>query len=167
MVVTTVDVAASGSCSLRALLAADWLLTVTPNVEPAAMSLAGISARSWELLSNTVGLFCPFQRTTDVAMNPVPFTVRVNPGPPARIVFGLTLVMRGAPGARVAISKLRPGERAPPEPGAGLRTVTVAAPDVAISLDGIAALSSPVLTNSVGLAAPFQNTVEPATKLDP
>src|SRR5438034_6930965 len=79
MVVTTVDVAASGSCSLRALLAADWLLTVTPNVEPAAMSLAGISARSWELLSNTVGLFCPFQRTTDDAMNSVPFTVRVNP----------------------------------------------------------------------------------------
>ena len=48
-----------------------------------------------------------------------------------------------------------------------MRTVTVAVADVAISLAGIVALSSLVLISSVGLVAPFQNTVEPETKLDP
>src|SRR6266540_904212 len=166
-VVIALELSPCGSRSFRALPAAAWLLTVTLNVDPAAISLAGISALSWELLSNTVDLFCPFHRTTDVAMNPVPFTVRTNPGPPARIVLGLTLVMAGVPGPRVRIAKLLPCERLPPEPGAGLTTVTVAVPDVAISLAGIVALSSLVLTSSVGLAAPFQNTVAPETKLDP
>ena len=143
------------------------MLTVTPKVDPPAISLAGISARSCELLSNRVGLFCPFQRTTDVAMNPDPFTVRTNPGPPAWIVLGLTLVTAGTPGARVRMAKLLPCEKLPPEPAAGLRTVIVAVPDVALPLAGIVALSSLVLTRSVGVAVPFQNTVAPETKLDP
>ncbi len=54
-----------------------------------------------------------------------------------------------------------------PPPGAGLMTVTSAAPAAAISLAEMAALSSVLLTKVVVRSAPFHCTAEPKTKFDP
>ncbi|MCG8325263.1 MAG: hypothetical protein MI673_07080, partial [Thiotrichales bacterium] len=51
-----------------------------------------------------------------------------------------------------------------PPPGAGLKTVTLAAPAVATSAAVIAACSCPAETNVVVLSAPFQRTIEPGMK---
>src|SRR5262245_44202391 len=54
-----------------------------------------------------------------------------------------------------------------PPPGAGLKTVTAAIPLVAMSADGIAAVSCVAETNVVGRSAPFQRTTELAMKFVP
>jgi hypothetical protein len=53
-----------------------------------------------------------------------------------------------------------------PPPGAGLKTVTVAVPAVAMSLAGICAVRGPLLS-AVGRSLPFQRTTELGTKFVP
>lgn len=66
----------------------EGLKTVTSAVPPTAMSLEGIAAVSCVLLTKVVVWSAPFQRTTERALKLVPFTVRVNPGPPAVALEG-------------------------------------------------------------------------------
>ena len=54
-----------------------------------------------------------------------------------------------------------------PPPGSGLNTVTVAVPEDAMSLDGIAAVSRVELAKVVGRGEPFQRTDELLMKLVP
>src|SRR5882672_549499 len=59
------------------------LKTVTCTVPVTLRSVAGIAAVSWVADPNVVVRSVPFQRTTEPGTNPVPVTIRVNPGDPA------------------------------------------------------------------------------------
>jgi hypothetical protein len=63
-------------------------VTVTLIVPAVAMSAAEIAAVSWALLENVVARGAPFQFTTEVVMNPEPFTVSVKAAPPAVALAG-------------------------------------------------------------------------------
>jgi len=76
-----------------------WLTTLTLAVPELAMSEAEIWAVTCVLLTNVVGRAEPFHCTVAVMRsppNPLPFTVRVNCGPPAAAEFGERLEMTGA-----------------------------------------------------------------------
>ena len=62
--------------------------TDTCAVPTAAMSAAAIAACSCVALTNVVARSDPFQRTTDAFVNDEPFTVNVNPEPPAIVAAG-------------------------------------------------------------------------------
>ena len=64
------------------------LNTVTAAVRADAMSLAGMVAVSWVLLTSVVVRSAPSHRTTDEATKLVPSTVRVNSAPPAAVLSG-------------------------------------------------------------------------------
>src|SRR5919201_621245 len=80
------------------------LATVTDGVPAVAISVFGIAAVSWVALPNVVVRFAPFQRTTAPFTKFVPFTVSVNPGPPAVAVFGDSDVSVGAGAVTVNVS---------------------------------------------------------------
>src|SRR5438128_1698739 len=61
---------------------------------------------------------------------------------------------------------LNPREFEIPPPGAGLKTVIWAVPTLMMSLAGIAATNSLMLTN-VGRLLPFHRTTEPGRRFDP
>ena len=69
--------------------------TVTLAVPAEAMSLAPIDAVNWDALTNVVVRFDPFHLTVDPETKFDPFTVRVNPCPPAAVEFGSRLVRLG------------------------------------------------------------------------
>ena len=50
-----------------------------------------------------VALLEPFQRTTEFAAKPLPFTVNVNAEPPAVTVEGLMLIVIGPPDELIVI----------------------------------------------------------------
>ena len=104
----------------------------------AAMSVAGITAVNCVLVTKVVGLSESFHRTTDPLTKFVPVTVRTKAGEPAVAVEGLRLVIVGAAlgGVIVNVTALEV-----PPPGAGLNTVTLAVPAVAMSVAGIEAIS--------------------------
>src|SRR5215831_3181827 len=64
------------------------LTTVTAAVPAEAMSEARMSAVNCELVTNVVARELLFQFTTAPGTNPVPFTVRVKPGPPGAVEAG-------------------------------------------------------------------------------
>ena len=64
------------------------LSTVTEAVLAMAMSDTRMLTVNRELLTNVVTRALPFQFTTDPETKPVPFTVRVNPGPPGAVASG-------------------------------------------------------------------------------
>ena len=72
-------------------------VTVTLIVPAVAMSAAEIAAVSWALLENVVVRGAPFQFTTEVVMNPDPFTVSVKAAPPAVTLAGEMEVTVGTP----------------------------------------------------------------------
>jgi len=74
-------------------------LTVTFAVPPTATLAAGTIAVSCEEETNVVVRFAPFHCTFEVLSKPLPFTVRVNCGDPARHEFGLIELMLGAASA--------------------------------------------------------------------
>jgi hypothetical protein len=59
------------------------------------MSAARIEAVTWVALTYVVVRFVPFHLTTEPLTKLVPFTVRVNPAPPAVADVGLRLVVVG------------------------------------------------------------------------
>jgi hypothetical protein len=76
------------------------LNTVTLAVPAAAMSVAGIVAVSWVLLTKVVVRFALFHLTREptapfTGTKPEPLTVRVKDGPPARAEFGVIFVIVG------------------------------------------------------------------------
>lgn len=103
----------------------------------------------------------PFQSTVELATKLLPFTVRVNGVEPAATDEGESDEIEGA-GLEVVIVNDAPLEV--PPPGVGLTTVTVAVPVVVTSDAGTDAVSCDALTYVVVSAAPFQSTVEEATK---
>ncbi len=138
------------------------LKTVMLAVPAAAMSVAGIAAVSWVSETKVVRRSAPFQRTTAPLAKPDPFTVRVKAAPPAVAVAGESEVIAGA---GLLMVKVSPGDS--PPPGAGLKTVTLAVPAVAMSVTGIAAVSWVSETKVVGRLAPFQRTTAPLAKPEP
>jgi hypothetical protein len=65
------------------------LVTVMVAVLAAATSAAEIDAVSCDALTNVVARGLPFQFTTEAETNPVPLTVRVNPGLPGATAVGI------------------------------------------------------------------------------
>src|ERR1700690_4646349 len=98
-------------------------------------------------------------------MKLLPVTVSVNPVPPAVAETGLRLVVVGTGLLTALIVKVWAFDV--PPLGAGLNTVTVAVPAVAISVAVIAAVSWGDVTNDVTRLPPFHWTTEPLTKLLP
>jgi hypothetical protein len=127
------------------------------------MLFAAIAAVSCVAFTYVVIRLTPFQRTTDALTKPDPFTVSVNAGPPAVALFGDSEVRTGtSPSPIVNMSAFD----APP-PGAGLNTVTLAVPALAMSLAGIAAVACVALTYVVVRFDPFHLTTDVLTKPDP
>ena len=114
------------------------LKTVTKAEPGVAISLAEIVAVNWLLLTKVVGRSEPFQRTLEVVLNAVPFTISEKSGSPAVRDNGLTLLIEGAGLMIWNVMALDS-----PPPGAGLRTRAPkeAWPPAAISLAAIAAVS--------------------------
>jgi hypothetical protein len=63
-------------------------VTATLAVPAVAMSVAVIAAVSWVALIRVVVLAAPLNFTTDVDTNPVPFTIKLKPAPPAAALVG-------------------------------------------------------------------------------
>jgi hypothetical protein len=104
------------------------LVTVTLKDPAAAMSAAVIAAVTCVALTKVVVLAVPLNFTDELATKPVPLTVSVKAGPPFVAVFGERVVIVGAGLFTVN------GEVADvPPPGAGLATVTLNVPAVAMS----------------------------------
>ena len=94
------------------------------------------------------------------ATKPVPVRVNGKAAPPAVAEVGAKEVSDG-PAAALIVKDRLPDV---PPPGAGLVTVTVAVPAVAISAAVMAAVSCVALTNVVVLAAPLNFTTDVDTK---
>jgi hypothetical protein len=62
------------------------------------MSVAGIVAVSWLLLTNDMVREVPFQTTNELLLKFLPLTVRTNPAPPAVALFGEIEVIDGVDG---------------------------------------------------------------------
>ena len=92
------------------VLPVEELNTVTCGVPAFAISLAGTVAVTCELLTKVVVRATPFHCTTDVASNCTPFTVRVNPAPPALALEGESEVTEriGSNVAKLMSQMLRP-----------------------------------------------------------
>jgi hypothetical protein len=74
------------------------VVTDTCALPTAATSADGIVAASCVLLRNVVARGLPFQFTTDADVKPDPFTVSVNPAPPATVLDGDSEVATGTGG---------------------------------------------------------------------
>jgi hypothetical protein len=135
---------------------------VTLAVPAVAMSAAEIEAVSTLELVYVVVRSEPFQRTTAPLTKLAPFTVRAKAEPPAVAELGLRLVI-------VGVGLLTENDSAPdkPPPGAGLNTVTLAVPAVAMSAAVIDAVSTLELVYIVARFEPFQRTSASLTKLAP
>ena len=83
----------------------------------------------------------PFQFTTELLTKLVPFTVSVNPGPPAVVKLGESEV---SVGTRLSIVNGCDVSEVPP-PGAGFDTVTGIVPPLVRSLLGTAAVKTVAL----------------------
>ncbi len=110
--------------------------TVTWAVPADAMSVAVIAAVNWVEETYVVVRLDPFQFTTEPDTKPVPFTVSVNPAPPAVAEVGLRPVVAGTGLLIVEVWALEV-----PPPGVGLNTVTRAVPADAMSAAVIAAVN--------------------------
>jgi hypothetical protein len=104
----------------------------------------------------------PFHWTLEDGEKLLPVTVSVKLALPVTAELGLSNVIFGA-GALIA--KLRAVDV--PPPGAGVMTVTVAVPTLAMSVAEIAACKVVLETKVVVRAEPFHCTTEEDTKLEP
>ncbi len=132
-------------------------VTVTFTVPAVAISAAGIVATIWVLVTEEgviAGLVPKF--TVAPQTKPVPVRVNVKAAPPTVAEVGAREVRAGAEAALIVNDRLPDV----PPPGAGLVTVTVAVPAVAISAAVIAAVNCVALANVVVLAAPLNFTTE-------
>ena len=102
------------------------------------------------------------QRTVEPETKLEPITVRVNAEPPAVTLAGDSEVNAGT---GLFIVKVCPPEV--PPPGAGLNTVTVAVPAVAMSAAVIDAVTCVALTYAVVRLDPFHCTVDAPMKFVP
>jgi len=98
---------------------ATGLNTVTSAVPAVAMLAALMAACNSVLLTKVVTRSLPFQRTTEEETKPLPLTVRVKAGSPARALEGAKEVMVGT-----GLLMVKGAALEVPPPGAGLNTVT-------------------------------------------
>jgi hypothetical protein len=112
------------------------------------------------LLLNVVVRFEPFTCTTEPETKLLPVTVNVNPGLPAAALVGDMLANEGSGLLTTSDTE------AVVEPS-GFITPTARLPAVAMSLDGMAAVSCVALTNVVVRFEPFTWTTDPLTKFEP
>jgi hypothetical protein len=124
--------------------------TVTLATPIAATSAVVMAACNSVLEMKDVGRVLPSHWTADVETKFVPVIVRVNPAPPAMAELGFNNAIVGGGTLIVNVSALE----APP-PGAGVETVTIAVPTVAISGAVIAACKLVLETKVVVRALPF------------
>jgi hypothetical protein len=117
------------------------LVTVTLKLPTVAMSEARIAAVSWVALTNVVARVLAPKFTTEVETKPEPFTVRVKATAPASALDGDSEVIVGAGLFTVKLTAFEVSPR-----GAGLVTVTLKLPTVAMSEARIAAVSCVALT---------------------
>ena len=139
-------------------------VTVTLTGSAVTISAAGIVATIWLLVTDEgviAGLDPKF--TVAPATKPVPVRVNGKAAPPTVAEVGAREVRVGAETALI----VNDTEADVPPPGAGLVTVTVAVPAVAISAAVIAAVNCVTLTNVVVLAAPLNFTTDVDTKAVP
>src|SRR5579859_7471163 len=97
--------------------------------------------------------------TVAPATKPLPAKLSVNPAPPTAAVAGVIDVSAGAETGLIANDT----EADVPPPGAGLVTITVAVPAVAISAAVMAAVNCVAFTNVVVLPTPLNFTIELGT----
>src|SRR5947208_7800416 len=114
-----------------------WAAPVAANV----MAEAGISAVSRVALTKVVARSMPLNMTVAPETKPVPSTVSVKAGPPARALLGVSVVMAGA-GPTVKT-------RVPLMSRSGVRTVIPTEVGVVTSSAGMAAVSRVTLTKVV------------------
>ena len=123
------------------------------------MLLASTNASSWPPLTNVVGREDPSQRTSDAVEKALPNTEIVSDGSPVTAWAGDTDV---ATGTALPIENVNAFEVP-----AAAATVTLAEPGEGMSELSTLPVSTPELTNVVGIAAPFQSTWEAGVKLVP
>ncbi len=136
------------------------LNTVTWAISAVSTSTAVMEACNCVALTNVVVRFDPFHLTVDPATNPVPFTVKVKAGAPARMFAGESELIVGTGFEAVIVNAAFPEV---PPPGVGLNTDTCAVPALAMSAAVIAAFICVALTNVVVRFDPFHLTTEPLT----
>jgi hypothetical protein len=107
--------------------------TVTRAVPPDAMSAAVIAAVNWVEETYVVVRFDPFHCTTEPLTKPLPFTVSVNPVPPAVVEDGLRPVVVGVRLFVTGTISKASHASSTPEVGVAVPRVT-AVPDVAVTL---------------------------------
>jgi xanthosine utilization system XapX-like protein len=128
-------------------------------VPAVAISPATIAAVNCVVLTNVVVLAAPLNFTTDVDTNPVPFTVSVNPAPPAVALVGEIDVSVGAGLLTVNVCAF---DVPPP---AGFVTVTFTVPAVTMSPAGtVATICVAVTDDGVIAGFPPKFTAAPLTK---
>jgi hypothetical protein len=136
--------------------------TVTMSAAPVAMSDVLIAACKLVLETKVVERAPAFHWTVEEGTKFVPVTVSVNAALPTRAELGLRAETVGAGLFVVNVSALEV-----PPPGAGVKTVTIAVPTVAISGAVIAACRLVPETKVVVRGEPFQRTTEEEVKLEP
>ena len=159
------DGVGGGACVIvkgRALDTTLWFSTVTEAVPAAAMSVVGIWAVSWVVLTTVVVRAAPFHCTSEPLTKLLPVTVSVKAAPPATALLGESVLNDGVGGRACVIVKGRALDTT-----LWFSTVTEAVPAAAMSVAGIWAVSWVALTTVVVRAAPFHCTSEPLTKLLP
>src|SRR5271156_5919210 len=104
-------------------LPAPELATVMANVPALVRSVAGICARSAELLTKVVGRILPFHCTVEVDVKFAPSTFIVNAGPPCTPVAGEMAQIKGTPVPETANETL--GEKLNPPTPFGVYTFTL------------------------------------------
>jgi hypothetical protein len=101
-------------------------VTVIEGVPAVAISAAVIAAVTCPPLANVVTLGLPLKFTTEVEIKFVPFTISVNPAPPAVVLPGTNEVIVGT--GLLAPLMVNVEEFDVPPPGVGLNTVMAAVP---------------------------------------
>lgn len=137
------------------------LKTVTLAEFAEATLAAGTCAEMATPVPYVVTRSVPSQRTTELGTKFVPAMTSWKAALPAGAEGGVSEVMVGAE----FIVNVWPADV--PPPGSGLKTVTAAVPAVAILAAGTTAESDVDVPKVVTRSAPFQRTMEPATKFEP
>lgn len=127
-----------------------------------AMSAALMAACKPVLDTNVVVRGLPFHATEEDGTKFVPVTAKVNAAPPATAELGASSAITGGGKLIVNVAAVEV-----PPPGAGVETVTIAVPTVAMSAAVMAACKLALETNVVVRALPFHCTVEEEMKLLP
>src|SRR5919108_53171 len=123
------------------------------------MSAAVMAAVSWVALTPVVERGAPFHCTVLSGTKPLPVAVSVKAAPPAVALVGDSDVSAGTGLVTENVCAVEV-----PPPGAGVTTVTLAVPAVAMAAAVMTAVSWVALTTVVVRGAPFHCTVLPGTK---